>query len=149
MVSIPLDEMEKMKREAATSDDTHRNEPKMPEVGYFYLAQQINTLMQMHNEFRNSTELRFDNLRQELKADIKGLRDELKSNMSSLRGELKGDTSNLREDLKGDITSLKMELKGDITELKAEFNNMKTWYIGTVVGIVGIIIALIGLILKQ
>ena len=146
-MSIPLEEMEKTKRETASGNDGP-DEHRMPEIGYFYLSQQISNLTQMHNEFRGNTELRFDSLRQELKADMKGLRDELKSDMSSLRGELKGDISSLREDLKGDISSLKGELKGDITELKAEFNNMKTWYIGTVVGIIGVIIALIGLILK-
>lgn len=88
---MPLDEMDKMKKEiASSSDDNHQDDPRMPEVGYFYLAQQINTLMQMQNEFRNSIELRFDNLRQETKADIKVLRDELKGDISELKTDFNG-----------------------------------------------------------
>lgn len=133
---MPFDDIEKAKREVASSDENY-NTQKVTDIGYIYLSQQINTMMQMLNEFRNNTDLRFDNQRQEFKSEIKALRDELKGDMSGLRSELKGEMSGLRS-----------ELKGDIKGLRSEFGSIKTWFIGSVIAIVGILISIIGLILK-
>jgi hypothetical protein len=90
MMSMPLEDMEKMKKEVAGGADDRPDEPKIPEIGYFYLAQQINNLMQMLNESRNNTDMRFDNQRQEFRAEIKGLKDEIKKDISELKGEFNG-----------------------------------------------------------
>ncbi|WP_422446738.1 hypothetical protein [Thermoanaerobacterium sp. DL9XJH110] len=150
-MSMPLEDMEKAKKEVASSD-----EPKIPEIGYFYLAQQVNTLMQMLNETRNNIDIRFDNQRQEFKGEIKslreeidGLREETKNSIISLKEETKNNMSALREEIKNEIKELREEIKNDIKELRSEFNSIKTWFIGTVVGIVGIIVAIVGMILKS
>jgi gas vesicle protein len=155
MMSMPLEDMEKMKKEVAGGADDRPDELKIPEIGYFYLAQQINNLMQMLNESRNNTDMRFDNQRQEFKAEIRGLREEIKNDISELKGEFNDFRNNTdirfdnqKQEFKAEIKGLKDEIKNDISELKGEFNGIKTWFIGTIVGIVGIIIAIVGLILK-
>ena len=103
VLSMPLEDMEKTKREIASSDDNNLN-PKVTDIGYLYLSQQINNLMQMQNEFRNNMEIRFDNLRQELKSEIKALSDK-----TDARFEAQAKSFNQRFETQAKIVNEKFE----------------------------------------
>jgi hypothetical protein len=95
---------------------------------------------EVHNDLRAEisgvrTELKGDvaslrgeiaSLHAELKGDIADLRAELKGDIADLRAELKGDIADLRAELKGDIADLRAELKGDIADVRLEIAELRT-----------------------
>jgi gas vesicle protein len=85
---MPLGDMENAKKEIASSNDDNQT-PKITDFGYLYLSQQINSLMQMQNEFRNNMEIRFDNLRLEIKSEIKNLSDKTYAKFDEISKENK------------------------------------------------------------
>lgn len=77
---------------------------------------------------------RIDEVRDELKGDIKEVRDELKGDIKGVRDELKGDIKGVRDELKADIKEVKGDLKaheekcvdrqGEIQQVKGAINTM-------------------------
>jgi hypothetical protein len=95
---------------------------------------------EVHNDLRAEisgvrTELKGDvaslrgeiaSLHAELKGDIADLRAELNGDIADVRAELKGDIADLRAELKGDIADLRAELKGDIADVRLEIAELRT-----------------------
>jgi len=72
VMSMPLEDMEKTRKEmATTNDDKPRDEPRVYESGYFLLSQQITSLRDsMDSKFeaaRKETEFKFSEVRKEIK----------------------------------------------------------------------------------
>jgi len=71
-MSIPLEDMEKTRKEiATTNDDQPRDEPRVYESGYFLLSQQITSLRDsMDSKFeaaRKETDFKFSEVKREIK----------------------------------------------------------------------------------
>jgi septal ring factor EnvC (AmiA/AmiB activator) len=101
-----------------------------------------------------------------LRADIGKVRDELKGDISKVRDELKGDIGKVRDELKGDMRELRSEMNLRISEtnsrisetnsridkVQEELHGMKgmvaKWLIGTVLTVIGTMVAQTTLILS-
>lgn len=86
---MSIEDVEKAKKEIASSNDNQNKEQKITDIGYLYLSQQMNNMMQMLNEFRNNIEIRFDNQRQEFKSEIKTLSDKVDTRFEEVEAEVK------------------------------------------------------------
>lgn len=135
-MSMPLEDMEKAKKEAASGVDEQPQ--KIPEMGYFLLAQQINSLSQQISSFRTELKQDINSLRSETKQDIS----EIKQDINSLRNQVKQDISeikqelnSLRNEVKQEIYGLRSEMKTDINTIQAEIGSLRLWSIGTVAAI--------------
>jgi hypothetical protein len=92
-------------------------EPKITEMGYFYLSQQFINITQNIvdirkeiSDLRNNIDIRFDNQRKE--------------------------TIDLRKEIDQKISDLRAEIKEDNRDLKQEIGNLRIWSIGTIVTII-------------
>jgi len=123
-----MEEAIKAKKETSASND----ESKISEMGYFYLTQQFNSLMQAKSD-----------MRRELKADISGLRSEINSLRTEAKTEindLRTEIYNVRQELKGDIQAV----SGNLQSLSKEINNLRLWVASSVMGILAIIATILG-----
>ncbi len=120
---MPLGDMENAKKEIASSNDDNQT-PKITDFGYLYLSQQINSLMQMQNEFRNNMEIRFDNLRLEIKSEIKNLSDKTDAKFDEISKENKSLSD--KTDAKFDEISKENKNLSDKTDAKFETLSNKT-----------------------
>ena len=78
-------------------------------------------------------------------------RDELatKNDLLGVRDELRGEIASVRDDLRGDLAALRGELKGEMSQLRLEMSGFIRTFITvqatTVVGVTGIVYALVRL----
>ncbi|MDR2030631.1 MAG: hypothetical protein LBP65_04200, partial [Puniceicoccales bacterium] len=81
----------------------------------------------------------------DVRSEIREARAAAKEDGRTLREELKSDIEKVRKELKSDIGKVHEELKSDIGKVREELHGVKgylaKWMAGTVVGIVGLMIA--------
>lgn len=134
-MSIPMEDMERVKEEIASSNDNQNKEQKITDIGYLYLSQQINNLMQMLNEFRNNTEIRFDNQRQEFKNEIKALSDKTDARFAEMRKETNARFNGV--DKKFDRVDTKFDnVYSEIKEVRKEISSLQRWSFAILISVV-------------
>jgi ribosomal protein L29 len=87
-----------------------------------------------------------------LRAELADLRTEMRTEMSDQRGELRADMAGLRgevraelADLRTEMTEQRGELRAELTGLRSDMNRMGSRLAGLVVGVSGVLTAVIAL----
>lgn len=76
-----------------------------------------------------------------LHSDVQELRRDMRQEVQQLRGELYG----VRDELRGEIHGVRDELRGEIAETNRRLDSRFTWMMTTMIGLTGVIIAVIKL----
>jgi hypothetical protein len=76
-----------------------------------------------------------------LHSDVQELRRDMRQEVQQLRGEL----YSVRDELRGEIHGVRDELRGEIAETNRRLDSRFTWMMTTMIGLTGVIIAVIKL----
>jgi uncharacterized protein YdcH (DUF465 family) len=143
VMSMPLEDMEKTRKEmATTNDDKPRDEPRVYESGYFLLSQQITSLRDsMDSKFetaRKETEFKFSEVRKEIKelsvktdarfAKVDDKLDEIRKEIKELADRTDARFNELihRHDEKFGKIDTKLD------EVRKEINGLQRWMIASI-----------------
>ena len=94
-----------------------------PSFLYSRLADEVRELKFDLTKRIDGTDAAINELRAELKADMKELSSELRADQKELRAELKADQKELRADLKADQKELRAELKAEFKGINGRLDN--------------------------
>jgi hypothetical protein len=82
---------------------------------------------------------------QELRRDMRQEVQQLRSEIHGVRDELRGEIHGVRDELRGEIHGVRDELRGEIAETNRRLDSRFTWMMTTMIGLTGVIIAVIKL----
>jgi hypothetical protein len=82
---------------------------------------------------------------QELRRDMRQEVQQLRGELYSVRDELRGEIHGVRDELRGEIHGVRDELRGEIAETNRRLDSRFTWMMTTMIGLTGVIIAVIKL----
>ena len=81
----------------------------------------------------------------EVRAEMAELRTEMRTEMSDLRGELRTEMAGLRTEMGTELSDQRGELKAEMAELRADLNRMGSRLAGLLVGVAGVLTAVMAL----
>jgi hypothetical protein len=82
---------------------------------------------------------------QELRRDMRQEVQQLRGELYSVRDELRSEIHGVRDELRGEIHGVRDELRGEIAETNRRLDSRFTWMMTTMIGLTGVIIAVIKL----
>ena len=82
---------------------------------------------------------------QELRRDMRQEVQQLRGELYSVRDELRSEIHGVRDELRGEIHGVPDELRGEIAETNRRLDSRFTWMMTTMIGLTGVIIAVIKL----